>query len=78
MLQWTALPNDPLATDYLVEPLGPHAYSHIAWSGDTIWTVCAGTCNNDPQDNDAVIRSSRIEWTWLPWRFLAEPRERKR
>ena len=40
----------------------PHEYNGIAYYEDTVWATYAGTWKDDPQNNEAVISSNRMDW----------------
>ena len=54
-------PAEP-ALDWAREDVDPHEYNGIAWYDDSVWTTYAGTWQDDPQGNQAVISASRIDW----------------
>ena len=47
-----------------VEQVNPREYNGITWYGDFIRTTYTGTDPNDPQANDSVVWSSRLDWAW--------------
>lgn len=58
-------PSDPPGLNWEDEDqLDPHEYNGIAWYADTVWTTYTGTDPNDPQANDSVVWSSRLDWIW--------------
>jgi hypothetical protein len=56
-------PDQPAAFDRTLVWLNPREYNGIAWYGDRIWTAYTGSReDNDPNNNDSLIWSSRIDW----------------
>ena len=59
-------PADPPALDWGLLVNEPREYIGITWYNDSIWMTYPGTDSGDPQANDSVVWSTRVNWVTSP------------